>query len=98
MRSMWQFPDHARAVAPRVSNPARLGSNRRFWHAWFPMSSSAPDLLSIAHSLADAAAAQSMRHFRTPLDIITKADESPVTLADRAAETAMREILAVRAA
>lgn len=62
------------------------------------MSSSAPDLLSIAHSLADAAAAQSMRHFRTPLDIITKADESPVTLADRAAETAMREILAVRAA
>ncbi|WPH14988.1 inositol monophosphatase family protein [Variovorax paradoxus] len=62
------------------------------------MSSSAPDLLSIAHFLADAAAAQSMRHFRTPLDIITKADESPVTLADRAAETAMREILAVRAA
>ncbi|HWT20696.1 MAG TPA: inositol monophosphatase family protein, partial [Variovorax sp.] len=62
------------------------------------MSSSTPDLLSIAHSLADAAAAQSMRHFRTPLDIITKADESPVTLADRAAETAMREILAAHVA
>ncbi|MDH6592873.1 inositol-phosphate phosphatase/L-galactose 1-phosphate phosphatase/histidinol-phosphatase [Variovorax sp. TBS-050B] len=62
------------------------------------MSSSTPDLLSIANALADAAAAQSMRHFRTPLDIITKADESPVTLADRAAETAMREILAARAA
>ncbi len=52
--------------------------------------------LSIAHALADAAAAESMRHFRTPLDVVTKADASPVTLADRAAETAMREILAAR--
>ncbi|MES2530946.1 MAG: histidinol-phosphatase [Pseudomonadota bacterium] len=54
---------------------------------------SSPDLLRTAHALADAAAAQSMAYFRTPLDIITKSDESPVTLADRAAETAMREIL-----
>ena len=54
---------------------------------------SSPDLLRIAHALADAAAVQSMAYFRTPLDIITKSDESPVTLADRAAETAMREIL-----
>src|SRR3954468_8390960 len=58
------------------------------------MSSKSPEeSLRIAQALADAAAALSMRHFRTPLDIITKADESPVTLADRAAETAMREIL-----
>lgn len=49
--------------------------------------------LRIANALADAAAAESMRWFRTPLDIVTKADESPVTLADRAAETAMRAIL-----
>ncbi|MDM0115105.1 histidinol-phosphatase [Variovorax sp. J22R133] len=54
------------------------------------------DVLSIANALADAAAAQSMRYFRTPLDIITKADESPVTLADRAAETAMRDILSAQ--
>ena len=54
------------------------------------------DLLRTAHALADAAAAHSMAHFRTPLAIITKADESPVTMADRAAETAMREILGVR--
>ena len=53
------------------------------------------ELLRTAHALADAAAAQSMAYFRTPLDIITKADESPVTLADRAAETAMRAVLAV---
>ena len=54
---------------------------------------SSSDILRIAHALADAAAAQSMAYFRTPLDIVTKADESPVTLADRAAETAMRDIL-----
>jgi inositol-phosphate phosphatase/L-galactose 1-phosphate phosphatase/histidinol-phosphatase len=59
-------------------------------------SASAADLLRIAHALADAAAAQSLPHFRQPLDIITKADESPVTLADRAAETAMRAILAAQ--
>jgi inositol-phosphate phosphatase/L-galactose 1-phosphate phosphatase/histidinol-phosphatase len=52
------------------------------------------DLLQTAHALADAAARHSMAHFRQPLDVITKADESPVTLADRAAEQAMRAILA----
>jgi inositol-phosphate phosphatase/L-galactose 1-phosphate phosphatase/histidinol-phosphatase len=54
------------------------------------------DNLRVANALADAAAAHSLRLFRTPLDIITKADESPVTQADRAAETAMREILGTR--
>ena len=53
------------------------------------------DDLLVAHALADAAGARSMALFRTPLDIITKADESPVTRADREAEQAMREILAV---
>jgi histidinol phosphatase-like enzyme (inositol monophosphatase family) len=57
------------------------------------MSSSPEDLLGIAHSLADAAAAESLALFRTQLEIITKADDSPVTRADRAAETAMRDIL-----
>ncbi|RYF33475.1 MAG: inositol monophosphatase family protein [Comamonadaceae bacterium] len=57
---------------------------------------SATDLARIAGALADAAAKEALAFFRTPLDIITKADESPVTLADRAAETAMREILGAR--
>ena len=52
------------------------------------------DDLRVAHALADAAAAHSLRLFRTPLEIIAKADESPVTQADRAAESAMRDILA----
>jgi len=54
------------------------------------------NLLELACALADAAAAQSMRYFRTPLPIITKDDLSPVTLADRDAEAAMRRILAER--
>jgi inositol-phosphate phosphatase/L-galactose 1-phosphate phosphatase/histidinol-phosphatase len=58
------------------------------------MTTSSSELLRTAHDLADVAAAQSLKHFRTPLDIITKADQSPVTLADRAAETAMRAVLA----
>ncbi|GAA4352121.1 histidinol-phosphatase [Variovorax defluvii] len=57
---------------------------------------SSQELLRIAHALADAAAVHSLRLFRTPLEVIAKADESPVTLADRAAETAMREILAAQ--
>jgi len=51
------------------------------------------DNLRIANALADAAAAHSLRLFRTPLEVIAKDDESPVTQADRAAEAAMREIL-----
>jgi inositol-phosphate phosphatase / L-galactose 1-phosphate phosphatase / histidinol-phosphatase len=54
------------------------------------------ELLAVANALADAAAAQSMRYFRTPLEVTAKADQSPVTLADQAAEAAMREILAAR--
>ncbi len=79
-----------------LSNP--LGSNGAsslVTSPEFHLMSLTPDLLRTAHALADAAAAQSMAYFRTPLDIITKADESPVTLADRAAETAMRAVLVV---
>lgn len=34
-----------------------------------------------------------MAYFRTPLDVLTKNDESPVTIADRETETAMRHWL-----
>ncbi|RYF62043.1 MAG: histidinol phosphate phosphatase, partial [Comamonadaceae bacterium] len=61
------------------------------------MSSNPPaPALRTAHAMADAAATEAMRWFRTPLDVLTKADESPVTLADRAAETAMRDILSAQ--
>ena len=55
-----------------------------------------------AHALADAARVATLRHFRAPgLDVADKTAEEggrpgfdPVTLADREAEAAMREILA----
>jgi myo-inositol-1(or 4)-monophosphatase len=50
--------------------------------------------LSLAARLADIAAAHSLSHFRTGLPVDLKADASPVTLADRAAEAAMRAVLA----
>lgn len=51
------------------------------------------ELEHLSHALADAAHTHAMRYFRTALDIITKADESPVTVADREAEAAMRALL-----
>ncbi len=49
--------------------------------------------VTLAQRLADASAAETRRYFRTPLPIEDKPDASPVTQADRAAESAMRSIL-----
>jgi histidinol phosphatase-like enzyme (inositol monophosphatase family) len=49
--------------------------------------------IALAHRLADAARAAIVPHFRAGLDHERKADATPVTLADRAAEEAMRKIL-----
>lgn len=49
--------------------------------------------IALAHRLADAARAAVLPHYRTGLASERKADASPVTLADRAAEEAMRRIL-----
>jgi histidinol phosphatase-like enzyme (inositol monophosphatase family) len=57
----------------------------------------APDLdaaLRAAEAAADAAAAVIRPYFRARLAIERKGDESPVTAADRAAEQAMRAVLA----
>lgn len=51
------------------------------------------DLSSLSHRLADIAAQHSLPNFRTPLEVHAKADASPVTMADRAAEAAMRALL-----
>jgi inositol-phosphate phosphatase/L-galactose 1-phosphate phosphatase/histidinol-phosphatase len=52
-----------------------------------------PDLIDFAETLADAARAVIRRHFRTPVDIDRKADNTPVTIADRDAEAAMRDLI-----
>ena len=49
--------------------------------------------IALAHRLADAARAAIVPHFRAGLNHERKADATPVTLADRAAEEAMRKIL-----
>lgn len=50
----------------------------------------------VAEKLADAAGAEALRHFRSrSLEMESKSEDfDPVTVADRAAEAAMREILA----
>ena len=49
-----------------------------------------------AEELADAAGAAIRPYFRQRLEVEAKADASPVTVADRAAESAMRELIAAR--
>jgi histidinol phosphatase-like enzyme (inositol monophosphatase family) len=51
------------------------------------------DDIALACRLAEAARAAIRPHFRTPVVSERKADASPVTVADRAAEEAMRRIL-----
>jgi inositol-phosphate phosphatase / L-galactose 1-phosphate phosphatase / histidinol-phosphatase len=51
------------------------------------------DLIALAESLADAARPIAARYFRTPVTVDDKSDLSPVTIADREAETAMRALL-----
>ncbi len=65
------------------------------------MSSQRPDiaeLLDVAEAMADAARVETLRYFRTGnLETRSKrSDFDPVTIADRAAETAMRDVLARR--
>src|SRR6201995_5605245 len=51
------------------------------------------ELVALAHRLADAARPIVSKHFRTQVVIDDKNDASPVTVADRDAETAMRALL-----
>jgi inositol-phosphate phosphatase / L-galactose 1-phosphate phosphatase / histidinol-phosphatase len=50
--------------------------------------------IALAHALADAAGAAIRPFWRAEFGLETKADATPVTLADRAAEAAMRKLLA----
>ncbi|MFA9201353.1 MAG: inositol monophosphatase family protein [Cypionkella sp.] len=55
------------------------------------------DDIALAHRLADAAGAAIRPYFRGEIGLEAKGDASPVTLADRAAEEAMRRILTAEA-
>lgn len=53
-------------------------------------------LAAFAGELADAAGVAIRPHFRQPIDIDDKADASPVTIADREAEQAIRALIKAR--
>ncbi len=51
------------------------------------------DLLTFAHALADASGAAIRPYFGVAVDVETKADNSPVSIADCAAETVIRALI-----
>lgn len=57
---------------------------------------SAADLLQSAREITAAAAAKPLAHYRAGFSIERKADESPVTIADRETEAALRRAIAER--
>jgi histidinol phosphatase-like enzyme (inositol monophosphatase family) len=59
-----------------------------------PAEGFAKSCIRLVHELADISGKISLTHFRTPLAVDAKADASPVTIADRDAEAAMRERIA----
>jgi inositol-phosphate phosphatase / L-galactose 1-phosphate phosphatase / histidinol-phosphatase len=54
------------------------------------------DYLAFAHELADRAGEVLRRYYRAPISVDYKADESPVTIADREAEGVMRDLIRAR--
>ncbi|NTH16333.1 histidinol-phosphatase [Agrobacterium rhizogenes] len=52
--------------------------------------------IAFANELADAARPLALSYFRTPLDVISKLDESPVTIADRTIEKLIRDMIEAR--
>ena len=59
-----------------------------------PRDSCPEAFVALAERLAEAAGSVALSHFRCPLEIERKDDESPVTVADREAEAAMRALIA----
>ena len=51
------------------------------------------EYLKFAHELADASGKIIRKYFRSKMSVEDKADDSPVTVADRLTETIMREMI-----
>lgn len=51
------------------------------------------DLANKAETFADKARVKSLEWFRTPLEVLTKLDDSPVTIADREVESVLRDCI-----
>lgn len=61
-----------------------------------PDSSDLKEFSALAHELAEVAGAVQQRYFRQPVAVDSKVDSSPVTIADREAEAAMRDLIGRR--
>lgn len=57
------------------------------------MTSISSEFVKLANKLADTAGPIARQYFRQPLEIVSKADDSPVTVADRTCELEMRKII-----
>lgn len=55
-----------------------------------------PEMLALATAMADAVRPVIRKYFRTRLAVDAKGDASPVTIADREAETLMRDMITAR--
>ena len=60
------------------------------------MTAELQSLMQAAHDAAKLAGAVALKHYRTGVAVDTKGDGSPVTIADRNAELAVREWIAAR--
>ncbi|CAA7623808.1 histidinol-phosphatase [Magnetospirillum sp. UT-4] len=57
------------------------------------MTACPPEFIALANRLADSARPVIRKYFRTPVAVDDKADSSPVTIADREVEAAMRALI-----
>ncbi len=57
------------------------------------MRTASAEMLALANKLAETSGPIARSYFRQPLEIVSKADDSPVTIADRTCEAEMRKII-----
>ncbi|KAH9319899.1 hypothetical protein KI387_021668, partial [Taxus chinensis] len=85
----------ASAERPRLysGKALRLKSSRMTNQCVEVSNSRIDEFVEVGNKIADAAGHLIRQYFRKHVDILDKEDSSPVTIADRAAEEAMRSVI-----
>ena len=81
---------------PSIATRSHRGASRASVVAAAAASEVPAEYVTLAADLVDAAAEITVKYFRTPLEIDDKNDASPVTIADKGAEAAMRALVRER--
>ena len=81
---------------PSIATRSHQGASRASVVAAAAASEVPAEYVTLAADLVDAAAEITVKYFRTPLEIDDKNDASPVTIADKGAEAAMRALVRER--